>query len=350
MQSKNIFITDNISENTSARGNKELSRIKSKYSIALIVRVLRMLIKQKKEAHEIIVSSLMREINDVYIISTSTDTLLNLFPEEEYLYIGSKYKDLKDGFGKQKFMNSNAVYYGMFRNDYRVDMCRYINTKQEYEYKGYVKKNFADGYGITENYRLGHSYEGEHMLNKKEGYGIETYSDGSYYQGEYKNGHKEGIGIYKWSDGSFYEGEWNGDKISGYGKYKFTMGKVYIGHWENNKMNGFGEFINPNERVYIGHYYDDKRQGFGIMYWYTERKAYIGYWCNNKQNGKGKYYFKEKESFAFFSNRQKEKKYKSQEEFESLLDEEEIKYLSIYRLHLDEIESYINNHSLVNKI
>ena len=42
MQSKNInssFITDNISENTSARGNKELSRIKSKYFLQ---------VKQKK--------------------------------------------------------------------------------------------------------------------------------------------------------------------------------------------------------------------------------------------------------------------------------------------------------------
>ena len=148
------------------RGNKELSRIKSKYSIALIVRILRMLIKQKKEAHEIILSSLMREINDINIISTSIDTLLNLIPEDEYLYIGSKYKELKDGYGKQKFINSNAVYYGIFRNDYRVDVGHFINSKEEYEYKGYIKKNFADGYGIIDNYRLGHSYEGYHSLNK----------------------------------------------------------------------------------------------------------------------------------------------------------------------------------------
>ena len=63
------------------------------------------------------------------------DNHLNLFPEEKYLYIGSKFNNLLDGFGMQKFESYTAFYFGVFRNNYRINVGHFMNTKENYEYK-----------------------------------------------------------------------------------------------------------------------------------------------------------------------------------------------------------------------
>jgi len=44
------------------------------------------------------------------------------------------------------------------------------------------------------------------------GYGITLYPDGIRYDGQYLLDKKQGFGIYKWADGRVYEGWWHAGK------------------------------------------------------------------------------------------------------------------------------------------
>ena len=52
---------------------------------------------------------------------------------------------------------------------------------------------------------------------KRNGKGIEVWSDGSYYHGNFKDGFKDGEGVYFWADGSNYTGHWVNDEMNGTG-------------------------------------------------------------------------------------------------------------------------------------
>ena len=53
--------------------------------------------------------------------------------------------------------------------------------------------------------------------------------------GEYYMDKKQGFGIYSWTDGRRYEGQWMNGKQHGEGKYLLPDGKENIGIWEKGK-------------------------------------------------------------------------------------------------------------------
>jgi hypothetical protein len=52
------------------------------------------------------------------------------------------------------------------------------------------------------------SYEGEYVLDKKQGYGIFRWASGNTYIGTYNEDERHGIGIMSWTDASKYIGQW----------------------------------------------------------------------------------------------------------------------------------------------
>ena len=332
---------------------EELNKIIYKYKLKLIYNFFIKVKKAKQDSHKEIY--ILKKSKDIFKSSKNNkinkDTDLNLFPIEEYEYIGNKFKHFKDGFGIQKFyaqeVNINSSYIGYFRNDYRIKYCKYIDYINDYVYEGEIKFNLTGKYGIFKNNAKGLTYEGEWFNNEKEGYGIEKYRNESIYKGEFHNNKKNGIGFLKWEDGSTYEGNFVNNYLHGYGLYIFKEGSYYSGMWENGEMNGFGVYCFPNLEVYIGYHKNSEKSGFGIINWFNKNKIFIGFWKNNKQNGHGVFLLYGNIRYGLWKEGKKIEKYESFEEFKNTLNDEEKKYINIYKMDynklMDLVNKFINN-------
>lgn len=318
----------------------KLNKIITEYRLKLLISYFKKLLIMKQNSHKYIkYIKNMQEPQYKIEIEGSEDVNVDLFPEENYDYIGNIFNNKKDGFGKQIYKQSNSIYIGYFRNDYRINYCDFINKTKNYLYKGEVKKNNTGKYGIFYHNELNVSYEGEWLNNRKEGYGIEQYKDKSFYMGFFHLGKKKGIGYYKWNDNTVYMGYWENNFLDGYGIYHFQDGSSYSGSWKKNKMNGYGEFLFPGVKKYIGFFENDLKSGFGIIFWYKENKAFIGYWKENKQNGFGKYMNNGNIRYGFWENGIKKKKYDEDEFFIQL--DEKMRRNQLFKLYYKELEQYL---------
>ena len=369
------FLTENDILDTEEK--EELNKIRIKYKINLIISYLRKfkLLKQAQKKKIILETC----HSNIPTLSSNADynTNTNLFPMEEYKYIGSKFNGKKEGFGMQIFRtkitnnnylienvdnntievnknnnNENPIFnrnyicgkfFGTFQNGQRTHIGKFINETLNTIYMGEINKNFAEGFGIFNNISASIAYEGNWAKNLRNGIGIEKYSDGSFYKGEYKNGKKNGIGTYKWNDNSFYKGEWKNNDLNGIGMYKFRDGSYYYGEWEKNQMNGFGEFTFPMVKTYIGNFSWDKKDNFGILFWYQEQKAFIGFWLDNKQHGKGKFINKGKEKFGIWNLGKKIKNFDDVDDFIENLEQNEKKYYKFFYYDYNSLEKLIKN-------
>jgi hypothetical protein len=260
---------------------KEIEKVVYKYKINVLIAAFRQLKKMKEEAHKIItIRKNLKEKREAMMIEGNEYLDVDLFPEENYNFLGNIFNNKEDGFGIQYFPENSAKYVGNFLNGQRINYCIFEDKSKFYIYKGQTRKNFTGMYGIYYNYAKGLTYEGDWLNNRKDGIGIESYKDGSRYQGEHKNGVKHGIGTYFWDDGSIYEGEWKYNLMDGYGIYKFKDGSICSGFWLSNQMNGFGKFTFPEIKCYIGFFKKDYKSGFGLIFWFKERKAFVGFWKN----------------------------------------------------------------------
>jgi hypothetical protein len=308
------------------------------------------------------------------------NTNTNLFPMQEYKYIGSKFNGKKDGFGMQIFrtkiespnfliqnVDNNTIevnksgnegvfsrnyisgkFFGTFRNGERTNIGKFINETLNTVYMGEIRQNYAEGFGVFHNIGASITYEGNWVKNLRDDVGIETYSDGSEYRGEYRRGKKNGVGTYKWNDNSFYKGEWQDNYLNGVGMYTFRDGSYYYGQWEKNQMNGFGEFTFPMVKTYIGNFSWDKKHDFGILFWYQEKKAFIGFWLDNKQHGKGKFINKGKEKFGSWNFGKKIENFEDVNDFIENLDEHEKKFYKFFFYDYNSLEKLIKN--IINSI
>ena len=284
-----------------------LNEIKKNYNAKLLTKYFRKFRDLKNEAHQILYKEYSFISGSEYMQSdpdNSNELDVDLVPDKNYLYLGTKFNNKKDGLGLEVFSDSDAKYFGYFLNGKRVYLGNFIinNSINSYSYKGEINGLFADGFGINENKNNSTYYEGYWKKSKKNGYGIEIYKDKSIYKGCFLNGKKHGIGFYDWNDNSNYMGEWAYNMLEGYGIYNFKDGSIYKGLWKNNRMDGLGEFTYPGVKSYIGFFEKDKRAGFGILIWYKESKAFIGFWEENKQNGYGKFIANNKIKMGYWEN------------------------------------------------
>lgn len=259
---------------------------------------------------------------------------VNLAPERNCLYIGTKFKNKKDGQGMEIFANSCSKYFGNFKNGKRIDFGLFYmkNKYKEYFYNGCIKGIYAYGYGWFIDNKNNRTYEGMWKNSMKNGCGIEISEDKSIYRGLFLNGQKDGIGSYQWKDGSSYKGEWKENKINGYGIYTFKDSSVYRGEWKDNKINGLGEFSYPGIKTYIGYFRNDNREGFGMLVWHKENKAFIGFWKNNQQNGIGKYIANDAILYGIWKDGKLSEKINNKVEFNKKLNIKEIAYLAYLKI------------------
>ena len=337
--SNNNIFENNINNNSDnnyldEEDKKRLDEIFKSNKVKKITNLFRKLMEKKSISHQTLCTE-EEAINDYQNIQNNlrTDLTVNLIPEKNYIYIGTKFNNKKDGLGLELFQNTNAKFFGRFINDRRVSIGRFIinNENESYYYFGYVKGIHAEGFGWHENAIKEIYYEGMWSNSRKEGIGIERNNkDNSEYRGCFKNGKKNGIGYYYWSDNSNYLGEWSDDNLDGYGIYNFQDGSIYKGHWKQNKMDGLGEFTFPEIKSYFGFFEKDKRAGFGIMIWYKESKIFIGYWDDNKQHGPGKIINNGKIKYGIWENGKYKEKIKIKEDFINILQKENSDYLDYF--------------------
>ena len=318
---------------------------KEEISARKITNLFRKLLNAKRLSHKQLVKEISQIPSSEYIIGLNPQLLnVNLAPEDNCTYLGTKFKAKKDGLGLEIFNNSNATYCGLFRNGKRVDFGKFSISNQikDYTYRGEIQGIYAKGYGIISDKKKVRDYEGYLDNSMKSGYGIETYKDNSEYKGCFLNGKKEGIGKQTWGDDSYYEGEWKNNLFHGYGIYKFSDGSIYEGKWRKGKMNGFGIFTFPEEKKYFGFFKRDNRSGFGIQIWFGYEKVFIGFWENNIMDGYGKLISNDKQSYCLWRNGKMEDKYKKKE-FYKKIKGENIGFLNYFQMEdYNEILKLIN--------
>lgn len=137
----------------------------------------------------------------------------------------------------------------------------------------------------------GSYYEGNFVMNKKEGYGEYYYKIGNFfekYEGEWLNDMKnDAKGKYYFENNDQYTGGFVNNAIEGYGICIYYNKSEYKGMWKNNQKNGKGELTYNNGDVYDGDFCQDKREGYGTYIYKAIGYKYIGNWLNDKRNGKG---------------------------------------------------------------
>ena len=346
----------NTEENINKKKIEEINKIKYNYKLKLIYNFFIKIKKAKEESHKEIVVQKFKSKNKNKNKNLNNnnnnilDTDINLFPIEEYEYIGNKFKIFKDGFGIQHFYDIDkeiySKYIGYFRNDYRIKYCKYIDYNNNYNYEGEIYFNETGKYGILRDNIKDIIYEGEWRNNQREGYGIEIYKNETIYKGEFHNNKKNGIGFLQWEDGSTYEGTFSNNYMNGEGIYYFKEGSYYSGMWEKGEMSGFGVYCFPKKEVYIGYHKKDEKNGFGIINWFNKNKIFVGFWKNSKQNGHGVFLLYGKVRYGLWEEGLKNKKYENFEEFKMNLNDEEKQFINIYKMEYNELLEYV--HKFIN--
>lgn len=323
--------------------SQKLREIKKNNCSRKITNLFRKYKELKNNSHQILCKEYSTIPSSEYILDLNNDELdVNLAPEVNCLYLGTKFQNKKDGLGLEVFADTKSKYFGIFRNGKRVDAGQFTinNDFQDYYYYGQVKGIYAWGFGWFQEYKNYTYYEGNWENSMKNGYGIEKYQDKSEYMGNFVNGKKDGIGYYKWLDGSSYEGEWKENKLHGYGIYTFKDGSIYKGEWKRNRMNGVGEFSYPGVKTYIGFFERDIRNGFGMLIWHKTNKAFVGFWKNNKQDGLGKFIVNDKKRYGIWKNGEIIEKIGNKNEFDKRLNNEEIGYSTYFQM--EEYDNFLN--------
>lgn len=158
-------------------------------------------------------------------------------------------------------------------------------------YTGLKCNDKRNGYGVY-TWTNGNVYTGEWKDDKREGTCRLVYAAGGVYEGTYSQGQKDGHGTYTWEDGGFYDGEWKENKRSGKGTMAYANGNVYEGEWSDDTRNGTGTmtFYSSDRKekdTYVGEWYNGTMAGQGTYTW-NSGIVYTGGWKNGKRSGHGK--------------------------------------------------------------
>ena len=341
---------NNINDDEVEIDKEKLENIQKNYSSRKITKLFRKYLELKNNSHQILRKEYSSIPSSEFSFDLNNEDLdVNLAPEINHLYLGTKFNDKKDGLGLEIFGDTKSKYFGIFRNGKRVDAGRFVinNDEKEYYYFGQVKGIYACGYGWFADGKNLTSYEGMWKNSMKNGYGVEIYTDKSEYRGTFLNGKKDGIGSYRWLDNSKYEGEWKENKLHGYGIYTFKDNSVYKGEFKGNRMDGLGEFSFPGVKTYIGFFHRDFREGFGILIWHRENKAFIGFWKNNQKNGIGKFIVNDKVKYGIWKEDELVEKLQTKMDFNRRLNNYEKAYIAYFRLEEYNVISNLINQYMV---
>jgi hypothetical protein len=129
---------------------------------------------------------------------------------------------------------------------------------------------FGEGKGRLTWYENGvekNHYDGFLRHGRRNGKGVNVYSDGAHYEGDWVDGKRHGKGVLINGDGSRYEGDFYKHKRHGKGTYTWPnsnsncghkfCSKKYVGEWKGGKMT-FGTLDFFNGDRYVGSFNSDE--------------------------------------------------------------------------------------------
>ncbi|XP_044056560.1 ankyrin repeat and MYND domain-containing protein 1 isoform X2 [Siniperca chuatsi] len=116
---------------------------------------------------------------------------------------------------------------------------------------------------------------------RRQGLGVQEWSDGSRYEGEFVNGFKHGNGRYTWRNGEYYEGSFYKDYRHGDGLYCWPTGHKFTGKFYLNRKEGYGQQLFPDGVTFQGLYHADQRFGPGVVSYPDGRKD-VGLWLGDR--------------------------------------------------------------------
>lgn len=173
-----------------------------------------------------------------------------------------------EGQGTLKWVDG-SVYTGNFRGGIRFGKGVFVNDRDQVRYDGF----WVDG--------------------KREGWGELTLADRSKYSGMFNAGVKHGEGKMIFPSGNFYEGNWRHNKKNGYGVMSWSTEKeIYSGEWREDYPHGVGNLVWLEDKGetkvmrnrYSGEFFKGNRQGLGVFY-YANGATYEGEFHANKKHG-----------------------------------------------------------------
>lgn len=92
----------------------------------------------------------------------------------------------------------------------------------------------------------GSLYEGQVNKNgDRHGKGRISYFDGSSYEGDLVLNQRDGQGVETLKSGMVYDGDWVNDVKHGEGTLKYPDGKIIKTFWDNGRKHGDGVVIDP---------------------------------------------------------------------------------------------------------
>ena len=139
-ENNNNNYNDNSSDNSNEFSLRGEGQNIEDISARKITKLFRKFLNAKKLSHQNLVQEFSNISSSEYIIGLNHEELtVNLAPEENCLYIGTKFNNKKDGLGLEKFGNSNAIYFGCFRNGKRVTLGKFKISNQLAEYNYSIK-------------------------------------------------------------------------------------------------------------------------------------------------------------------------------------------------------------------
>ncbi|XP_067369143.1 ankyrin repeat and MYND domain-containing protein 1 [Channa argus] len=129
---------------------------------------------------------------------------------------------------------------------------------------------------VAESQSDGHedAQDGE---GRREGFGVQDWSDGSRYEGDFVDGYKHGRGRYTWKNGEYYEGSFYKDYRHGDGIYCWPTGHKFLGMFYLNRKEGYGQQLFPDGAIFQGLYHADQRFGPGVIS-YPDGHQDVGLW------------------------------------------------------------------------
>ncbi|XP_032430868.1 radial spoke head 10 homolog B isoform X3 [Xiphophorus hellerii] len=167
-------------------------------------------------------------------------------------------------------------------------------------YTGDISRGIRHGMGTYKCPRTGMSYSGQWDHGKRHGKGKVYYDEDqtSWYDGDWVVNKRDGWGERGYPSGNTYTGEWRNNLRHGEGTMNWTkLGQQYVGSWKDGVQHGLGthtwflkridgsQYAQSNQ--YSGEFFEGQRHGKGIFY-YAGGAIYTGEWRNNKKHGQGK--------------------------------------------------------------
>jgi len=182
------------------------------------------------------IGSVQTNINDGSHMPNTSDGKL-IFSNGD-LYFGALKNGIKEGKGRQIQKDSAdelIICDGIFENNHIKDGKIYLGKNLVYD--GLIENNsMKSGKFYFKEGETNFYYEGLFDQRKRNGIGLNVYSDNSSYRGDWKNDERHGNGSYEYSDKfTRYKGDWNRNIKEGCATLKNDLVEIET-KWENNKL------------------------------------------------------------------------------------------------------------------